>query len=154
MTEKSKKTLYALLLIGCALLGVFLWLSLRSVEVVAVHEDGDFSSVLVRNFPLTDRGKISWWLKNKEKLKVNYNIPKPAKDGFFSIVFWDFGDGYKEEGKYDRRCFEDIKTPLNCIDKNPIFAVRQYRDDDIIFATYEGRYSLNKNNNIIKVASD
>jgi hypothetical protein len=154
MTVKSKKTLYALLLIGCALLGVFLWLSLRSVEVVAVHEDGDFSSVLVRNFPLTDRGKISWWLKNKEKLKVNYNIPKPAKDGFFSIVFWDFGDGYKEEGKYDRRCFEDMKIPLNCIDKKPIFAVRQYRDDDIIFATYEGRYSLNKNNNIIKVASD
>lgn len=94
MKSKNKKNLWALLLISCALLGYFLLLSFRPVEVVAVHEDGEFSSVLVKNFPLTDRGKIDWWIKNNAILKEKYNIPKAASDGFFSIIFWDFGDGY------------------------------------------------------------
>ncbi len=50
-------------------------------------------------------------------LKDKYSIPKPASDGFYTVIFWDFGDGYKEEGKYDRRCFDDMKTSKNCIDK-------------------------------------
>ncbi|WP_029814869.1 DUF943 family protein, partial [Yersinia pestis] len=48
MKAKSKKTLYALLLIGSVLLGYFFWLSLRPVEIVAVHKDRNFSAVLVR----------------------------------------------------------------------------------------------------------
>lgn len=121
MRVKNKKTIALLTLAVCVLLGYWLWLSLRPVKIVAVHKDGEFSSVLVRNFSFTDRGKISWWLKNKDILKEKYNIPQPEKNGFYSIVFWDFGDGYKERDKYDRRCFEDMQPPLNCIDKNRIF---------------------------------
>ena len=154
MTVINKKMLYSLLLIGCALLGVFLWLSLRSVEVVAVHEDGEFSSVLVRNFPFTDRGKISWWLKNKDILKAKYNIPKPADDGFFSIVFWDFGDSYKEEGKYDRRCFEDMKPPKNCIEKNRVFSVSDSENMGLSFTTHDEIYRMRKNGKIVKDESD
>ena len=85
MKSKSKKVLCALLLIICALLGYFLLLPFRPVEIIAVHEDGEFSSVLVRNFPFTERGKIDWWIKNNTKLKEKYSIPKPANDGFFVV---------------------------------------------------------------------
>ncbi|WP_162147573.1 DUF943 family protein, partial [Yersinia wautersii] len=51
MKAKSKKNICALLLLGSILLGYFFWLSLRPVEIVAVHKDGNFSAVLVRDFP-------------------------------------------------------------------------------------------------------
>ncbi|SCB84492.1 DUF943 family protein [Kosakonia oryziphila] len=154
MKSKNKKILLASLLISCALLGYFLLFSFRPVEVVAVHEDGEFSSILVRNFPLTDRGKIDWWIKNNAILKEKYNIPKPASDGFFSIVFWDFGDGYKEEGKYDRRCFTDMKPPINCIDKNSLLMVNNSKNTGTYFSLDSGTYRLNDSGKMVKNKSD
>lgn len=154
MKSKNKKNLWALLLISCALLGYFLLLSFRPVEVVAVHEDGEFSSVLVKNFPLTDRGKIDWWIKNNAILKEKYNIPKAASDGFFSIIFWDFGDGYKEEGKYDRRCFTDMKLPINCIDKNSLLMVNNSKNTGTYFSLDSGTYRLNDSGKMVKNKSD
>lgn len=123
MKSKKTKVLCALLLISLLLFAYCILFQSRQVDIIAVHEDGEFSSVLVKNFPITDKGKIEWWIKNSQKLKEKYKIPNPANDGFFSIVFWDFGDGYKEEGKYDRRCFPDMKPPKNCIEKDRIFSV-------------------------------
>lgn len=37
----------------CVILGWFL----QPVDVVAVHNDRDYSEVLVRHFPVTDKGK-------------------------------------------------------------------------------------------------
>ncbi|CAI2022284.1 Enterobacterial putative membrane protein (DUF943) [Serratia plymuthica] len=117
MKIKRNKTFRALLLIGCALIFYFIWLSKRTVEIVDIHQRNNYSDVLVTNFPFTDKGKINWWLKNKGILKEKYNIPKPASDGFYTVIFLDFGEGYQEEDKYDRLCFEDMKTQKNCIDK-------------------------------------
>ena len=58
-----------LLLAGCTGMGYWYWLCLRPVEIVAVHKEDHHASVLVKTFPLTDKGKISWWLKNKNILK-------------------------------------------------------------------------------------
>ncbi|CAI2013308.1 DUF943 family protein [Serratia plymuthica] len=146
-----KVKIFTLLLIVCTLLSYSLWLSLRPVEIVAVHKEGEFSSVLVKNFPFTDKGKINWWLNNKEILKEKYKTPEPAPDGFFAITFWDFGEGYKEEGKYDRRCFDDMKTKLNCIDKNRVFSVKNNRSNDLLFTVHDGIYRMGKNGNIIKI---
>ncbi|MFC0139467.1 DUF943 family protein [Erwinia mallotivora] len=156
MTVKNKKTLYALLFIGCALLGVFLWLSLRSVEIVAVHHrSSGFSDVLVTHFPPTDKGKINWWLKNKDMLKDKYGIPKPDSDGYFYVTFWLFGEGYKKGGKYDRLCFDDMKTKVNCIEKDSVFSVDKSRNMGVMFTLYDGdNYRLGHNGDIIKVASD
>lgn len=93
------------------------WLDSTTVKIIAVHQEENFSEVIVKNFPITDAGKIKWWLKNKELLKNKYNIPRPGENGNFYINFWDFGEGYKKPGKYDRRCFPDMKPPKNCIDK-------------------------------------
>ncbi|MGV3346572.1 DUF943 family protein [Enterobacteriaceae bacterium LUAb1] len=150
MTVKNKKTLYTLLLIGCALPGVFLWLSLRSAEVVVVHEDGSSIDILVKNFPITSKGKINWWLKNKNGLKEKYNIPKPEQDGYFIIIFWLFGDGYKETDGYDRLCFDDMKTEINCIDKNRIFSISNSKNRGTIFTVSDGEYHI-KDGKIVKL---
>nr|WP_250318556.1 DUF943 family protein [Rosenbergiella gaditana] len=131
-------------------MGYFLWLTTRPVEIIAVHEDGNYCSVLVKNFPITDKGKIDWWLRNKDILKSRYDIPKPATYGGYDVTFWKFGDGYKED-KYDRLCFDDMKTKMNCIDKEPIFTIKRFNYEREIFITYEGRYKLKDNGKIIKL---
>ncbi|MCP1438925.1 hypothetical protein J3D56_002361 [Erwinia persicina] len=152
----KKRSLIALLALAvCVLPGYWLWLSLRPVEVIAVHDNGNHSYVLVRNFPQTDMGKINWWLKNKDTLKEKYNIPNPSSSGYFTVIFWNFGEGYKEEGKYDRLCFDDMKIKINCIEKDAVFSVDKSRNFGMTFTAYDGdNYRLGQNGDIIKVGSD
>lgn len=83
MTINNKKRAI-LLLAGTALLIYLLWLFLRPVEIVAVHQRStNDSAILVRNFPLSDKGKINWWLKNRAMIKEKYNVPYPDEKGFF-----------------------------------------------------------------------
>ncbi len=151
MKANLKKILLAFVVAGCALAGYLLWLTSRPVEIVAVHHrSSGFSAILVKNFPLTDKGKISWWLKNSKNIAKEYQIPTPAKDGSFYLTFWLFGDGYKED-KYDRLCFDDMKTKMNCIDKETVFTIKRFNYDREIFITYEGRYKLKDNGEIMKI---
>lgn len=154
MKIKIKKILFPLLLIACALPGYLFWLSLPSAEIIAVHEKGNHSYILVKKFPFTDKGKINWWMKNKSILKDRYKTPKPDTDGFFTVIFWDFGDGYKEEGKYDRLCFNDMKPPINCIEKNKVFSVSNSRNMGLSFTTNNSIYRIKKSGEILKDESD
>jgi len=151
MKINIKKTAYTLLLAGGILHGCFLWYSHRPVEIVAVHHGrSGYSDVLVKNFPFTDKGKIHWCLKNKAMLKEKYNVPNPEPDGSFSLTVWLFGDGYKEEGKYDRLCFEDMKTKVNCIEKDIVFSVDNSKNMGTMFEAYDGTYRLQKNGEVVK----
>ena len=147
---KENKIKY-LLLAGLVLLVSFLWLSLRPVKIVAVHQRNNYSDVLVKNFPFTDSGKINWWLKNKAMLKSRYNIPKPASYGNFTIIFWSFGNGYMEREYEDRLCFEDMKIEKNCIEKNMLFSVNNdIRGKTHLRALNSGDYLLKEDGKVVK----
>ena len=150
MKFKDKKVIYSSLLIGCALLGYFLWLLLRPVEIITSHQRRNYSDILVSNFPVTEKGKINWWLKNKKMLKDEYDIPKPAKDGFYTVIFWGFGDGYKETDGYDRLCFDDMKTEINCIDKNSLMMVVYSKNTGLYFRLEDGKYYVKENGEMEK----
>jgi len=149
MEFKNKKAIFALLLIGCALMCYFFWLSLRPVEIIAVHQRNNYSDVLVKDFPLTEQGKINWWLKNEKILRGVYNIPKPAQDGFFTVIFWKFGEGYKETDGYDRLCFDDMKPPINCIDKDSLLMVNSSKNSGIYFIVDSGTYRINDSGKMV-----
>ncbi|PCN67127.1 hypothetical protein A8V19_20930, partial [Yersinia pestis] len=121
------------------------------VEIISVHQRNNYSDILVRNFPFTEKGKINWWLENRDMLKAKYSIPKPASDGFYTIIFWDFGDGYKEEGKYDRLCFSDMNTTKNCIEKEKYMTIYKIKNDEPLFSFDGNRYFLNEHNKIVKM---
>ena len=150
MKFNGKKVLCSALFIGCALLGYFLWLLLRPVEITAAHQRRNYSDVLVRNFPLTEQGRINWWLKNKKRLKNEYDIPKPATDGFYTVIFWDFGEGYKETDGYDRLCFDDMKTDIDCIDKNSLMMVIYSKKTGLYFRLDSGKYYVKENGEMEK----
>jgi len=126
---------------------ILAWINLRPVELVAVHQDDQLTYILVRNFPLTDRGKIAWWLEHADELKAKYAIPRPGPYGLYFIIFWDFGDGYKEDA-FDLFCFNDMKTKKNCVDKNFVFMVNNTRDGTVVFTTDVDKYTL-KNGKIV-----
>ncbi|CRG50297.1 putative entero membrane protein [Yersinia wautersii] len=151
MIIRNKKNLSLLLSLTISTLIYFLWVEYRPVKIIAVHQRNNYSDVLVENFPITDSGKIAWWMKNKSMLAEKYKIPKPASYGSFTIIFWDFGDGYQEEGKYDRLCFDDMKTTENCIDKNSFLTVRNTHDNRVFFIVDNGKYLLQESNKVIKV---
>jgi len=129
--------------IAACLTGVLIlaWINLRPVELVAVHQDDQLTYILVRNFPLTDRGKIAWWLEHADELKTKYAFPRPGPYGLYSISFWDFGDGYKEDA-FDLFCFSDMKTKKNCIEKNMVLSIDNARDGTVIFTTDNDAYTL------------
>ncbi|URQ62190.1 DUF943 family protein [Pantoea alhagi] len=147
---KNKKITWPILAITAVILSYILWLNLRPVNIIAVHYDGHYSDVLVDNFPVTARGKISWWLENKDMLKQRYGIPKISSYGSYSIVFWYFGDGYMEEGKYDRLCFREMKTEKNCIEKDKAFTVSDGGNSGLYFLANEGYYQLTDSGKIVK----
>lgn len=151
MTIKSNKKQRVLLLACSTLLVYLLWLLFRPVEIVAVHSHNTFSDVLVKSFHFTDKGKIDWWLANRAMLKEQYNIPDPDKDGSFSITFWLFGDGYKEEEDEDRLCFDDMKTKKRCIEKDAVFTVSHNWYNQTFFTTYNGRYMLNSDETLTRI---
>jgi len=155
MKANKKKILCSLLLVSCTLLSYVIWLSLRPVKIIATHQrSSNFSDILVNNFPFTDKGKITWWLENKDMIKSKYMVPNPGEDGSFYVTFWLFGDGYKKEGKYDRLCFDDMKKKENCIEKDAVFSVDRSKNMGTVFTVYDGTYLLQKDDSIVRVKSE
>lgn len=146
-----------MLLLPSLVLTYLLCLFSRPVRIIDIHKDGSYSYLLVKDFPITAKGQINWWLKNTKMLKNHYDIPKPDPDGDFGIVVWDFGEGYKEQGdeiKDDRFCFADLKSPKNCIDKNMILYITYTKSAGISFITHNDEYRINKNGKLVKDESD
>ena len=133
MAERINKTVYSLL-VSLSFLVICLWLSLRSVVIIAVHRDDNFSDVLVKNFPLTAKGKIKWWFANEMMLKSRFDIAKPASYGSYTISFWLFGDNYREGDPDEDPCFKEMKTKKNCIGKKQVFSVGKSSNTGIIFS--------------------
>ena len=144
-----KKSGWAILIIAAILLSYFLWFCLRPVKIIAVHEDGNYSDVLVDHFPVTVHGKISWWLENRDRLKSRYGIPEPSSSGSYTITFWLFGDGYMEEDKYDRLCFMEMKARKYCIEKNKTFTVDYSKNSGLFFTARNGYYRVTDSGKII-----
>ncbi|MFE8102138.1 DUF943 family protein [Brenneria goodwinii] len=142
----SKKRVAAVLAVLAAVYGI-IWLS-RPVRIVAIHQRNNFSHVLVLNFPLTDQGKIDWWLKNRAMLKEKYAIPKRSSYGSFNITFWNFSEGYKES-EYDRLCFEDMPAEKNCIEKQRFFSIHDNGRGDITLKTPSQLYEQQSDGKIV-----
>ncbi|EXU73792.1 DUF943 family protein [Erwinia mallotivora] len=153
MKFKKKKVTTMFLSLMCLLVAIAAWLSLRTVDIIAIHKDGSHSYVLVKKFPFTEKGRIKWWLKNKDILEDKYKIPSRDFDGSFVVTFWNFGEGYKETDGYDRLCFVDMPPPLNCIDKDAVLMVRNSKNTGLYFILDEGIYRV-KEGKIVEIKSD
>ncbi|ELY2643124.1 DUF943 family protein [Cronobacter sakazakii] len=115
-----KKILFALLLICVAR---FCWDFFAPTEIIRVAD----GKVYINHPPLTDRGKIDWWNKNKDNLQEKYHLIDNPED--FTITIMYFG-GYvaaptgSNDGIIDDyNCFDDIKSDENCIYNDVVMRV-------------------------------
>ncbi|WP_034945276.1 DUF943 family protein [Erwinia oleae] len=130
------------------------------VKIYAIHQDENFSSLLVKNFPLSDNGKLAWWLENNKFLAEKYDLPVVGKNGTYSVSFWAFDGNYKKMPKSDLRlssedsdllCFDDIKSEKKCISKKLLFTVSRDREGNIYFTVYNGTYLQRSGGEIVKI---
>ncbi|MGL4860528.1 MAG: DUF943 family protein [Chitinophagaceae bacterium] len=137
---KLKVTVIALALVTIITAGYLVWRVSQPVEIIAVHRG---VNLLVKNYPITDKGKIDWWIKNQSALMDKYHFPKiDDYDGSFMVIIWDIGDGYKKMPRRDTgselACFDDMKTDVNCIEKNGIISIDRYDGGKIRYTIKQG----------------
>ncbi|WP_034949113.1 DUF943 family protein [Erwinia oleae] len=157
-----KKIVTITLIAVVAFFSVFFMYKYSQPTMIAdVHKDGISSTVLVMNFPVTDKGKINWWNDNKAMLKEKFNIPVEKKDGSYIVFFHDFGKGYKEMPESvprlsfettDLRCFDDMKEKENCIEKDLIFLIHKSANGLIWYTTFDGYYKDEGDGKLIEIS--
>ena len=70
---------------------------MRKMRVIYVHEDEYNTVIVVRNYPITEWGKIFWWENNKEFIKEKYGVPRNYNEGDYSMVILNESDGFKKD---------------------------------------------------------
>ena len=117
--------------ISIALLACFyFYINRQNVTLVDAHYNGHTAQILVDRLPFSHSAKIYWWEKNKDAIRNKYHIPDDEA-GPSLITIYAFGEGYKEEGKEQQRCFEEVKPPRNCIDKKILMTIWRTREGGI-----------------------
>lgn len=86
--------------------------------------DNEYYNIIVDHMPLTEWGRIHWYLEHKAELKRKYNIPASSS---YHITFWDIGSGFKDgdkSGDGDLACFTKVDgSNENCLEKNVLLSV-------------------------------
>ncbi|QHM76731.1 hypothetical protein C7M52_02714 [Mixta theicola] len=144
MKKSIKRTLlFSFLMVIIAVVWIYYLLS-RPVNIIATHRNPYSFHLLVDHFPFTAKGRISWWLNNKKWIMEKYNLPDDILTEK-NIAVWAFGDGYKELGKYDRLCFQDMPPPKNCIEKERLMYITLTRNGEVSYWLNNTRYIQKKN---------
>ncbi|AUY26122.1 DUF943 family protein [Mixta calida] len=116
---------------------LFFFRLLLPVKIIGVHKLGETSTiVIVKNFPLTRMGKISWWQQHQSELHRKWPFIGSVKN--HRILFFQ-ADYQKDSGTdqdSDLLCFEEMATEQNCISKeNRPLIIRRYPDGHIEYET-------------------
>lgn len=147
-----KKGIFMLMIAGLLTIGIYQWFNQRNVHIIDIHRNAYTAEILVDHLPLTEADSIEWWIKNKRDILTKYNIPEREAGGPDYITFYAYGEGYQEEGTADRLCFDDIKPPKNCIDKDILMTISHNRNGEVRFSFSESIYIETKNGEIKKMA--
>ena len=111
-------------------------------QIVDIHQDGNYCDIVVRHFPIIDKGKVSWWIANKEAILKRCNIIiDPDKP--YHVVVWAFGNGYIQDDDQDRMCFSDMNTVSNCITKNSLLIISNSKNLGTTIRSDYGIYRIN-----------
>ncbi|MGB8668062.1 MAG: DUF943 family protein [Serratia inhibens] len=145
-----------LLMVGFFFLSIlvcFLWMKVRPVDIILTYGNRD---IIIKNPPITDKGKIIWWQKNEHAIQMKYGIPKPERNGSYSVSIWDFGDGYeiyREDSLFASRledlyCFDEDKKI--CLEKkNEVITIYKTSVGVVKYVTNNTAYYQKEDRNIV-----
>ncbi|WP_312121160.1 DUF943 family protein [Kosakonia cowanii] len=120
------------------------------VKIIAIHKDNYAPVVVVDRLPLSDAKKITWWRDESKNILANEDDAQ-IHNRALNYYIYRFGEGYQESGKEDRLCFDDMKEPKNCLDKDILMIVRYRKNGDIQFDIDDDAYILRQSGGLKKV---
>ena len=121
-----------------------------SVKIIAIHKDNYAPVVVVDQLPLSDAKKIAWWRDESKNILANEDDAQ-IHNRALNYYIYRFDEGYQELGKKDRLCFDDMKAPKNCLDKDILMIVRYRKNGDIQFDIDDDAYILRQSGGLKKV---
>ncbi|EGQ5290688.1 TPA: DUF943 family protein [Enterobacter hormaechei] len=142
-----KKSWFLYTAIALAVIVLSSWDYIYPVRIIDIHRSTNrlgYDYIIVDHFPLTDRGRINWWLSQRDMLKKKYNIPSGQR---FVLTVWDVGDGYLRDSPHeDYFCFSEMTSEKNCIEKIELLEVtfRFPESNKIKFYVDGNLYIMNK----------
>jgi len=83
------------------------WIAISPTKIVRV----DNGTVFVEHLPMTTKGKLNWWLKNKDSLQKKYHVINTPDN--YTVIVMDFGGyeklptGTRDGSIDDYTCFDD-----------------------------------------------
>lgn len=134
---------------GVLLIFYYVFITLP-VKIIAIHKDNYAPVVVVDQLPLSDANKIAWWRDESKNILANEDDAQ-IHNRALNYYIYRFGEGYQESGKEDRLCFDDMKAPKNCLDKDILMIVRYRKNGDIQFDIDDDAYILRQSGELKKV---
>ncbi|WP_167458021.1 DUF943 family protein [Rahnella woolbedingensis] len=127
---RSKKNITVYILLAA----LFLFrLITRSPEIIYVDQDVGTMVIVVKQPPLTQEGKITWWEVHEGAIKNKYGSPKPDENGVYYVSVIDGGNGFKKTSQdnsnwfsfYNRKlyCFDEVKSEERCLENDEVMTV-------------------------------
>lgn len=128
-----------------------IWITIRPSQIVRV----DNGTVFVENLPMTTKGKLNWWLKNRELLENKYHVINTPDN--FTVIVMNFGGyeklptGTRDGSIDDYTCFDDNNGEhKKCVYNSIALVVRGSADgkefinigDKTYIQTSDGRVTL------------
>lgn len=145
-----KKKILLLIIVLSVTVGACFYMNNKDVKVIDAHHNGWTASIMVDRLPNFQRESIEWWLNQKSAISAKYHFKADNPKGYLDYYIYAFGEGYQEEGKEDRLCFDEMNPPKNCIDKNLLMVVLKTREGNTQFRFDHGVYIQTSNGKIIR----
>ena len=101
-----------------AILLFIVYRAVLPVEVIGVHKPGKtLAVVIVKNFPLTRRGKIAWWKQHQRQLQERHPFINSPENHIILFLQTQYKKDSGTDQDSDLLCFKDIPGEVNCVSK-------------------------------------
>jgi hypothetical protein len=127
---KSKKNMTVCVLLAVLYLFQF---STRNPEIIHVVQNVATMDIVVKQPPLSQKGKIIWWEAHEAVIEKKYGSPRRGENGFYYVSILDGGNGFKKSSENNSNwfsfchknlyCFHDIKSEARCFENKVIMTV-------------------------------
>ncbi|MEW5291141.1 DUF943 family protein [Erwinia papayae] len=119
------------------------WVAVRPTKIIRV----DNGAVYVEHLPMSNEGKLNWWLKNKDSLQKKYRIINTPDN--YTVIVMDFGGyeklptGTRDGSIDDYTCFDDTNGEhKKCVYNSIALVVRGSVDSKSYINTGKNTYTL------------
>ena len=121
---------------------IFLFrLAIRNPEIIYVSQHVAMMDIVIKQPPVTQKGKITWWEANEAVIKKKYGSPMSDENGVYYVNLLDGGNGFKKPSEDNSnwfsfsqkklQCFDEIKSEKRCFENSNQMTIVYDRSNNI-----------------------